>query len=99
MVPGLAVVEALAHLASCGPCLVLVDIELPEVNGLELVRRLRANPAFVDLVCIAFTAHAMAGDTERMLAAGCDGYISKPVEVMTFVTQVKSYLRAHEHGT
>lgn len=75
------------------PDLVLMDIQLPRIDGLELTRRLRADPATAGLVIVAFTAYAMKGDRDRLLAAGCDGYIAKPIEVMQFAQQVRGYLK------
>jgi len=74
------------------PDLVLMDIQLPHVDGLQLTQRLRADPATADLLIIAFTAYAMKGDRERLLAAGCDGYIAKPIDVQRFADQVRAYL-------
>lgn len=73
------------------PQVVLMDIQLPDVDGLEVMRRLRQRlsprtPAFV-----AFTALAMTGDEARLLAAGCDGYLSKPIDVSRFAAQVRAY--------
>ena len=84
--------SALAQVAACHPDLVLMDIQLPQVDGLEITRRLRADPATRGLVIVAFTAYAMKGDEERMRAGGCDGYISKPIDVALFAAQVRGYL-------
>lgn len=85
--------SALQVLSQSRPDLVLLDIQMPHVDGLALLRQLRADPATADLVVVAFTAYAMKGDRERLLAAGCDGYISKPIEVATFAEQVRGYLK------
>lgn len=74
------------------PALVLLDIHLPDIDGLEVVRRLRSLPETRDLRVVALTAQAMAGDRERFLAAGCDGYIQKPISVRTFAAEVARYL-------
>lgn len=84
--------SALALLAHTRPDLVLLDIQMPHVDGLALLRQLRADPATAGLLVVAFTAYAMKGDRERLLAAGCDGYLSKPIEVATFAAQVRSFL-------
>jgi CheY-like chemotaxis protein len=84
---------ALRALARARPDLVLLDIQMPHVDGLALLGQLRANPATADLVVVAFTAYAMKGDRERLLAAGCDGYISKPIDVASFAGQVRALLR------
>lgn len=85
--------QALEQVAAFQPELVLMDIQLPRIDGLELTRRLRADPATAGLVIVAFTAYAMKGDRDRLLAAGCDGYIGKPIDVAQFAQQVRSYLK------
>ena len=84
--------QAAACIAARPPDLILMDIQLPGVDGMELTRRLKADPATRHIIIVALTAYAMKGDEERMLAAGCDGYIAKPVEVATFVQQVRGFL-------
>jgi CheY-like chemotaxis protein len=74
------------------PDLVLMDIQLPGVDGLEITRRLRADPATRSLVIVAFTAYAMKGDEAKMLAAGCDAYLSKPIDVADFAARVRACL-------
>jgi len=71
--------EALAGLARDRPDLVLLDISLPEMDGMEVLRRLRADPALASLPVLALTAHAMRGERERFLACGFNGYVSKPI--------------------
>ena len=73
-------------------CLILVDIQLPGMDGLEFARRVRATPAWSHLPIVALTAYAMRGDEERMLRAGCDGYMSKPIDTRTFSATVRGYL-------
>jgi len=85
--------SALSQVASFRPNLVLMDIQLPHTDGLELTRQLRADPTLGKLVIIAFTAYAMKGDEARMLAAGCDGYLSKPLDVPRFASQVRAFLK------
>lgn len=86
--------SALAQVAAFRPDLVLMDIQLPVIDGLEVTRRLRADPATRSLVIVAFTAYAMKGDEARMRAGGCDGYLAKPIEAAVFAAQVRSYLPA-----
>jgi two-component system cell cycle response regulator DivK len=76
------------------PDLVLMDIQLPGVDGLEVTRQLKADPATRGIAVAAFTAFAMKGDEARMRAAGCDGYIAKPIDVATFAHQVSACLAA-----
>ena len=82
-----AVELALEH----GPDLVLMDIQLPDIDGVEALARLRADERSASLSVLALTAQAMEGDRERFLAAGFDGYLSKPVDIAEFVATVKRY--------
>jgi two-component system cell cycle response regulator DivK len=82
-----AVALAIDH----GPDLVLMDIQLPDIDGVEALGRLRADERSASLPVLALTAQAMEGDRERFLAAGFDGYLSKPVNIADFVTTVKRY--------
>ena len=82
-----AVERALEH----GPDLVLMDIQLPDIDGVEALARLRADERSASLPVLALTAQAMEGDRERFLAAGFDGYLSKPVDIAEFVATVKRY--------
>jgi two-component system cell cycle response regulator DivK len=86
--------QALAGIASFEPDVALVDIQLPGMDGLTLVRLLKSQAATNKLVLIAFTAFAMKGDEAKMRAAGCDGYIAKPIDVATFAAQVRNCLQA-----
>jgi CheY-like chemotaxis protein len=74
------------------PDLVLLDLGLPDIDGWDALRRLRTLPDGRTLRIVAFTAHAMVGDRERALAAGFDGYLSKPIEFATFATTVGELL-------
>jgi two-component system cell cycle response regulator DivK len=87
--------EALDLLEKDRFSLVLVDIQLPGMDGLELTRRIRTTPAWASLKVVALTAYAMRGDEERMIAAGCDGYISKPIESRAFARQVMEYMEKY----
>jgi CheY-like chemotaxis protein len=72
--------EALSVLRGFRPRLILMDLQLPGMDGLALTARLKAEPATRDIEIIALTAYAMKGDEERARAAGCDGYITKPID-------------------
>jgi CheY-like chemotaxis protein len=85
--------EALAVLREFKPKLILMDIQLPGMDGLELTRQLKADPAMRGVVIVGLTAYAMKGDQERVLAAGCDGYIAKPIDTRRFPQIVAEYLR------
>ena len=71
--------EALVGLARSRPDLLLLDISLPGMDGVEVLRRLRVDPGLAALPVVALTAHAMAGDREKYLAAGFDEYVTKPI--------------------
>jgi CheY-like chemotaxis protein len=73
--------------------LILMDIHLPGIDGLSVIREMKSDPQTKSIPILALTAHAMRGDKDRFLEAGCDGYISKPIDVKTFLTSVRSYLR------
>lgn len=85
--------RALELLAAEEFSLVLVDIQLPGMDGLELTRLIRSKHEWAGLPVVALTAYAMRGDEARMLAAGCDGYISKPIDTRSFPNQVRKYLK------
>jgi len=85
--------QARAELERALPDLVLMDMQLPGTDGLELVAELRSDARFRALPIVALTAHALRGDRERFLAGGCDGYIAKPIDVSTFTSQVEAVLR------
>src|SRR4051812_4854041 len=72
--------DALRILESFTPRLILMDVQLPGMDGLELTRRLKADPVRRNTIVIALTAYAMKGDAEKAFAAGCDGYMSKPID-------------------
>jgi two-component system, cell cycle response regulator DivK len=94
---GFRVVEAvtaeqgleLAHTAN--PDIILMDISLPGVDGLTATEWLKQSPDTAGIPIVAMTAHAMRGDREKALAAGCSGYISKPIEVASFTDTVRSH--------
>lgn len=71
---------AMESIRASKPVVILMDLQLPGVDGLELTRRIKADPATKDIAVIAVTAYAMKGDQERALAAGCDDYITKPID-------------------
>jgi two-component system cell cycle response regulator DivK len=73
------------------PDLVLMDIQLPDIDGVEALRRLRANARTASTPVLALTAQAMEGDRERFLAAGFDGYVSKPVNIVELVATVRQH--------
>src|SRR5258708_16224815 len=84
--------EALAHLSKVHPTLIVTDLSMPQVDGYSLLRQLRERPDTANVPIIALTAHAMLGDQERILAAGFDGYISKPFDISTVAVQLGACL-------
>ncbi len=84
--------EALARIGLETPDLVLMDVQLPGTDGLAVTRILKLEPVTAGIPVVALTAHAMDGDEEHALRAGCDGYISKPIDTRTFAAQVQQHL-------
>lgn len=84
--------DALSVLEWFTPRLILMDLQLPRMDGLELTRRIKADPARGAVIIIALTAYAMKGDEERAFAAGCDGYMSKPIDTDALPRVVAQYL-------
>lgn len=72
--------------------LILMDIHLPGMDGLSVVRAMKSDARTARIPILALTAHAMRGDKDRFLEAGCDGYISKPIDVKTFLAAIEQYL-------
>jgi two-component system cell cycle response regulator DivK len=85
--------EALATIKKQHPDLILMDINMPEVDGYTLTMRIKTMPEFQTVPIIALTANVMRGDREKSLEAGCDGYIQKPIDIDTIVSNIERYLR------
>jgi two-component system, cell cycle response regulator DivK len=83
--------EAINMASEHTPDLVLMDIQLPDLDGVQALHRLRANPRTATIPIVALTAQAMRGDRERFLAAGFDGYVSKPVNVRDLIETVRQH--------
>ena len=75
------------------PDLILMDIQLPGMDGLSATKILKADPSLREIPIVALTSHAMEGDDKRALSAGCDGYIAKPIDTKTFLTTIGQYLQ------
>jgi two-component system, cell cycle response regulator DivK len=84
--------QALAALAKQRPDLILMDIQLPIMDGYEATRRIRTNPEMKDIPIIAVTSYALAGDEAKALAAGCTAYITKPFSPRALLSKVREYL-------
>jgi two-component system cell cycle response regulator DivK len=88
--------KAFEILRSEVPDLVLMDINLPDMDGYEITTRLKQMPSLARVPVIAMTANVMKGDREKTLAAGCDGYISKPIDIDTLPGQIARFLRKNQ---
>ena len=103
-VEGYAVVEAkdahqaLQRLNTEPTDLILMDINMPDMDGYTLTTRIRAMPKFANLPIVAVTANVMRGDRERSLDAGCDGYIQKPIDIDTLSQQIERFLSRNGNG-
>ena len=84
--------KALLSITFAPPDLILMDIQMPGMSGVDLTRRLKADPMTRHIPIVALTAYAMKGDEARLRAAGCDGYLPKPIDVATFAAKVAAFL-------
>jgi CheY-like chemotaxis protein len=84
--------EAIAMAERLRPTLILMDLSLPEINGWDAARTLKANPQLASIPIIATTAHAMVGDRESALEAGCDDCLTKPYEIEELITMVARFI-------
>ena len=84
--------EALSALDEFRPKLILTDVQLPGIDGLEMIRRIKANPRTRDITIVALTARALAGDEVQARAAGCDGYITKPIDIDKLPSQIRTLM-------
>jgi two-component system cell cycle response regulator DivK len=90
--------EALTALESFRPRVILMDLQMPGMDGFELARRLKADPATQDITIVAITAYAMKGDDEKARRAGCDGYLTKPIDTQAFPALLARYLIGTRRG-
>lgn len=86
--------KAMEEITTHPPKLVLMDLQMPGTDGLTLTRLLKTDPRTRELIIIAFTAYAMEGDSQKALDAGCDGYLTKPIDTRIFADQVSEFLAA-----
>jgi two-component system, cell cycle response regulator DivK len=80
------------------PDLIVMDIQLPGMDGLEITRKLKQQPATADIPVIAVTSYAMKGDRDKALAAGCAGYVTKPIDKNTFIQEVATHVGPKSKG-
>lgn len=88
--------QAINHLRTTRPDLILMDINMPDVDGYTLTSKLKTVPSIRKIPIIAITANAMRGDKEKTMRAGCDGYIEKPIDIDTFLDKVEYFLKASQ---
>lgn len=91
--------KALAVLQNLHPDLILMDINMPDMDGYTLTGKIRENPQLAHIPVIAITANVMKGDRERTLDAGCDAYIDKPIDIDRFYEQVARYANSPKRVT
>jgi CheY-like chemotaxis protein len=80
------------EMAHNGPDFIILDIQLPDIDGREVLRRIRSSDITVSIPIIAMTSYAMSGDREKLLAAGCDGYIEKPIDPLRVISQIQQVI-------
>ncbi len=90
--------EGVAMAISVKPTFIVMDINLPDFDGFEATRRIRASKANGDIPIVAITSYAMAGDMDRILAAGCTGYFEKPIDPLTIVDKIHHVLGMDDEG-
>lgn len=88
--------EAFEALKTDRPDLIVMDIQLPGMDGLEATRKIKEQPATANIPVVAVTSYAMKGDREKALAAGCAGYVTKPIDKDAFIKEVASHLAGKE---
>lgn len=87
---------AIADIRTKRPALILMDVQLPGVDGLELTRQLKADPDTRDIIIVAVTAYAMKGDHDKAVAAGCDDYVTKPIDTRSLPDTIRRHLSRAE---
>ena len=96
VVPARDGVEGIELACKTNPALILLDIQLPLMDGYAVARELRKSPALADVPIVAVTSYAMTGDREQAFAAGCTGHIEKPINPATFLQDIEQYLERRE---
>jgi two-component system cell cycle response regulator DivK len=90
--------DALNILKNARPDLILMDINMPDIDGYTLTARIKAMPGFERIPILALTANVMRGDKEKTLEAGCDGYIQKPLDIDQLISEVERFLTRRTHA-
>ncbi len=90
--------NGIALARTMNPALILLDIQLPTMDGYAVARELRKLPGLRDIPIVAVTSYAMAGDREKSLSAGCNGYLEKPINPDTFVSEIERFLPSNRKG-
>lgn len=85
-------IEAISITRNVQPDLIIMDIQLPEISGLDVTRKIKADPSINHIPVIAVTAFAMKDDEEKILSAGCEAYLSKPIAIEDFLTTIRRFL-------
>ena len=91
--------EGLRIATESAPDVILMDVSLPGMDGLAATKAIKSNPATRHLTVVALTAHAMKGDEDLALNAGCDGYLAKPIDTRTFVKKVSNFITKYHSKT
>lgn len=89
--------EGVQQALTIPPDFIILDIQLPDINGLEVLKRIRAHPVGREIPIIAMTSYAMSGDRERLLAAGCNSYIEKPIDPMLVIQQIEQAINKKDN--
>jgi len=87
---------AISEIQAQRPALILMDLQLPGIDGLELTRRLKADPETRGIIIVAVTAYAMKGDQDKAIAAGCDDYVTKPIDTRVLPETIARHLARSE---
>lgn len=89
-------IEGIELAKQVNPALILLDIQLPGMDGYAVARGLKDSKALADISIVAVTSYAMVGDREKAMASGCDGYIEKPIDPESFIHQIRKYLKVEK---
>ena len=95
MVEASSAEDAMERIKTTRPNLILMDINMPDVDGYALTARIKRTPGFASVPIVAVTANVMRGDREKSLEAGCDGYIQKPIDIDQLTQQIERFLARH----